>query len=86
MPTLKRLRDIRELELFLFAGVPEVPESIYEVDALECAPVRTTGHRATIKQLQRDVSKDRIVGHVKINYETGQILIRECDGEEWVIA
>jgi len=43
MNSIERLREIRTYELFVFGGVPEAPESMYERDSHGYSESRSTG-------------------------------------------
>ena len=77
MPTLKRFRDIRELELFLFSGVPEVPQSQHDLEGHEHAPRRQTGRCTKLRQPSKVDDEEIVIGSVKIDYKKNSIIVEE---------
>ena len=64
-----RLRISRQFEVFLFGGVPELPEQMYERDYHSKTSIRETG----LSQLRhsRDSFPGTVIGRIVINLETG---------------
>ena len=71
MYPLSRLRDIRSLELFLFGGVPETAEQMYERDSHPYTDIRTTRRGVSMGKNPRQ-QDGIIVERVKINLKTGE--------------
>ena len=78
MYPIERLRDIRELELYLFGGVPEVPEPMYERDVYDHADVRLT-RSSVVGYGGRESEQDVVVGYMEVNIETGEIYFKEFE-------
>ena len=81
MYPVKRLREIRELELLLFGGVPETPEPMYERDVHSFSDFRTT--RRGIASPPGSTHPDgTTVGYMEIDIQTGEITISEFSEED----
>lgn len=79
MPTINRLRSMRDFEHFLFSGVPEIPESKHERDFHTSAPFRTTGESLGFSHFNESSEKDIVIGYVDINIKTHDIYICELE-------
>ena len=84
MYSLKQLRYIRDLEFFLFSGVPEEAEEMYERDFHGHSEIRTT--RRPIPALRfsqplKEPTEELIISIININWSTGKVGISETGGE-----
>jgi hypothetical protein len=78
MYPIKRIRDIRSHELFLFGGVPESAESMYERDSNPYTEIRTT-RRSICSATSNKHSAGNGVERVTLNFETGEVTIIDIE-------
>src|ERR1044071_2743573 len=71
MYRLKRLRQIRELSLFLFGGVPETPKPIYETDTQGFSEERNSHSRPAASRPPLPSGEGEIVAKARYNESTG---------------
>ena len=79
MYPVRRLNQIRELEFFLFRGVPEEAETVFERDSNAYVDQRTTRRSLMVgPSSETSLTRNGIcVGEVKIDTETGELSITE---------
>jgi hypothetical protein len=74
MPNLQRVRDLIELEVFLFQGVPERPNPVYGRDSYASVHSRTS--RANVEHCQDETQRSP-VGHmlqrISVDFQSGEI-------------
>ena len=81
MSTLERLKDIRELEFFLFGGIPEAPEFMFERDSHNHVDVRKT-RRGLASESEFFVGEQgEVTAIIEIDPATGAMTIRKSDGQ-----
>jgi len=68
-----RIRDIMELEVFLFGGVPEMPEPVYERDSHTHSQVRTTRTPIEASALPNNEANEVSMGYVEMDLATGEL-------------
>jgi hypothetical protein len=71
MYRLKRLRQIRELSLYLFGGVPETPKAVYETDTQGFSEERNSHSRTAASQQPAPTSDGEIVAKARYDERTG---------------
>lgn len=76
MYTVNRLRDIRELDLFLFGGIPETPEPMFERDTHSFSESRTT-RCGIISTTYFEYHEGAVVGYLAADPESGDLIISE---------
>lgn len=82
MYPLRRLRQIRELALYLFGAVPETPKPIYETDTQCFSEERTAHGRAGIPHHLMPSGEGEPVGRIRFDEESGALTItRYAAGE-----
>ena len=81
MYPLERLREIRELELFLFGGVPETPEPTYERDVHGFSGVRFP-HCDLHDMKTESLPQGEVVGWLEYHRDTGEVVYREGTSAE----
>lgn len=62
-------RLTRKFERFLFNGVPEQPEPIWERDANTNVSVRHTGKSQSISDYSDHSSETKVIGYFTYNFE-----------------
>lgn len=77
MNSIERLRDIRAYELFLFGGVPEVPESMYERDSHGYSETRLTGKGIQASGALMPSRTTKVRTRIAFNRATGSLSITE---------
>ena len=81
MFTIDRLRDVRALEFFLFGGMPEAPESMFERDSHNHVDVRRT-RRGLADETDSFIAETGMVTAViEIDPATGAVTITKVDGK-----
>lgn len=79
MYPLNRLRVIRSFELFLFGGVPDSAEQMYERETNPIAEIRFT--RSTLNSDgPSQTDKGRVVEYIEFDPETGELTITDFSG------
>ena len=63
------------MELDIFSGAPELPESMYEKNLNTRAPTRTTGKSGLLYCSNDEFSGDTILGDIYYNKKTKEIEI-----------
>ena len=83
MYPINRDRDIRELEVVVFGGVPEVPQPVYERDTYAYSEVRRTrkSRLGTYNHELGGMRSDLDLGSIRLNTETGEFVILAPDPE-----
>jgi hypothetical protein len=77
MNSVERLRDIRAYELFVFGGVPEVPDTMYERDSHGQSESRPTGMSIQTATLRIPRRKAHLRTRITVDSEAGIFLIEE---------
>lgn len=80
MYSKKRYCDIRELELFLFGGVPETAEQMYERDSYGHSEIRITRKPISSCQYKTDPSNAVKIGECEIDFSTGEFITYDSGG------
>jgi hypothetical protein len=75
MYPLKRLRQIRELSLLLYGGVPEIPKPIYETDSQGFSEERTAYRRSATFRSLPPADAGQVVGSAHYDRETNSLTI-----------
>lgn len=79
MCSIDRLRDIRALEFFLFGGIPEAPESMFERDSHNHVEVRRT-RRGLADETDYFAAESGVVtAIVEIDPSTGALTITKVN-------
>jgi hypothetical protein len=79
MSTLERLKDIRELEFFLFGGIPESPEFMFERDSHNHVDVRRT-RRGLTKYSELNVTgQGEMTAIIEIDPASGLLTVLESN-------
>ena len=80
MYPLSRVRDVRELDLFIFGGVPEIPEPNYERDIHAYSEMRTSRLNVNIPSANfTEQAKPIEIGHLILDVEKGVFTF--CDSK-----
>jgi hypothetical protein len=80
MCSLDRLKDIRAFEFFLFGGIPEAPESMFERDSHNHVDVRRT-RRGLADESESFVGEaGEVNAIIEIDPATGALKIQKIDG------
>lgn len=74
------IRDNRELELFLFGGVPETPDPVYERDFHSHSESRMTRKPMELASTS-EALVGNIVGFIVFDPATGGVSFREVEGD-----
>jgi hypothetical protein len=69
-----RLQDIRAFEFFLFGGIPEAAESMFERDTHHHFGVRKTRRGVTEEPVVDD--SDECISVIEVDPETGAVFIK----------
>lgn len=77
MNSVERLRDIRAYEFFVFGGVPEVPEPMYERDSHGYSETRPTGKGLETSPLRMSRRRAQLRSKLVIDIAARKILVVE---------
>lgn len=80
MCSLERLKEIRALEFFLFGGIPEAPESMFERDSHHHAEVRRTRRGLATDPETFSSEPGTVVAVIEVDYATGDVILKHHDG------
>ncbi len=74
MYPLSRLRQIRELDFFLFRGIPEAPDQTFERDSNSFGDSRSTRRPLGAVSTEHDVqSESDAVEQIELDLDTGTL-------------
>ncbi len=73
MSDYSRIRDVLELEVLLFGGVPEKPEPVYGRDSHAHVQSRTTRTGIAPATMSTEDLQGPVVENFTVNFETGEI-------------
>lgn len=80
MCSVDRLRDIRAFEFFLFGGIPEAPESMFERDSHNLVDLRRT-RRGLADESESFIGEEGVTTAViEIDPSTGVLTIKKVNG------
>jgi hypothetical protein len=79
MCSIDRLRDIRALEFFLFGGIPEAAESMFERDSHHHFDVRKTRQGLADEYDSFVGEKGQVIGVIEVDPATGAVSVRKHD-------
>jgi len=79
MCSIDRLRDIRALEFFLFGGIPESAESMFERDSHNHFDVRKTRRGLAGDDDSLLAESGLVVGVIEVDPRTGAVSIKRYD-------
>lgn len=80
MCSIDRLRDIRALEFFLFGGIPEAPESMFERDSHNHVDVRRTRRGLADEPDFHHAESGVVTAMIELDPATGVVTIIRADG------
>jgi hypothetical protein len=82
----KRFRAFRQFERFIFRGVPEIPEPIYEREVNGNTEERYTGKSGLPDNHNpEDQHQDKLIAIIHYNYESNEVNIDRISDESKVI-
>ena len=79
MCSVERLKEIRAVEFFLFGGIPEAPESMFERDSHHHAEVRQTRRGLATAPEAFHSDSGITVAVIEVDYATGDVVLKRTD-------
>ena len=75
------MKEIRALEFFLFGGIPEAPETMFERDSHHHAEVRRTRRGLATDPESFATESGSVVAIMEIDYDTGDVTLRDANAD-----